>query len=238
MDGILGRPRIATMIPGRGADQIRERNPSFYVTISSGSADRKLTHHHVISRVSGIVSTIRSLRSLVPWILGRHPTPSTILRTRIVATPSIFLRGIPAQYTNLYFSFGRTIAASRLADRSWITTMTIAELKSRECRKSGRKPSAGQKLPCRAIVADSWNERKSPRLCFHARNVRFLLGVSIRSDKLEHDLSQYWYRAGGGAVMSGVALFSSPSLSLSLSPSRDAQQGERERESERNIKRG
>lgn len=36
MDGIgriLGRPRIAAMIPGRGADQIRERNPSFYVTI-------------------------------------------------------------------------------------------------------------------------------------------------------------------------------------------------------------
>ena len=32
--------------------------------------------------------------------------------------------------------------------------------------------------------------------------------------------------------MSGVALFSSPSLSLSLSPSRDAQQRERERERE------
>lgn len=178
-----------------------------------------------------------SIASIARPLIGRRPTPSTILRTRIVATPSIFLRGIPAQYTNLYFSFGRTIAASRLADQSWIATMTIAELKSRECRKSGRKPSTGQKLPCRAIVADSWNERKSPRLCFHARNVRFLLGVSIRSDKLEHDPSQYWYRAGGGAVMSGVALFSSPSLSLSLSPSRDAQQGEREREWEEYKKR-
>lgn len=181
-----------------------------------------------------------SIASIARPLIGRRPTrfqrsfehaSSRLLRSSFEESPrntriSIFLS---------VERHARTIAASRLADQSWIATMTIAELKSRECRKSGRKPSTGQKLPCRAIVADSWNERKSPRLCFHARNVRFLLGVSIRSDKLEHDPSQYWYRAGGGAVMSGVALFSSPSLSLSLSPSRDAQQGERERERVRGI---
>lgn len=48
-----------------------------------------------------------SIASIARPLIGRRPTPSTILRTRIVATPSIFLRGIPAQYTNLYFSFGR-----------------------------------------------------------------------------------------------------------------------------------
>lgn len=111
MDGILGRPRIATMIPGRGADQIRERNPSFYVTISSGSADRKLTHHHVISRVSGIVSTIRSLRSLVPWSVAvQHDfnDPSNTHRRDSFDLPS---RNPRAIHESLFFfrSYDRSI---------------------------------------------------------------------------------------------------------------------------------
>lgn len=208
------------MIQGRGTDQIRERNPSFYVTISSGSAIRRQEtnhHHHVISRVSRIVSIYWFDCWFDPFV-GRHPTPSTIEHAS-----SRFLRSFERNLRDytieslfsllpLYFSFGRThywsndrnieVGESKLNYHMTIRCCRAKrmnhgdrrlELNSRECRDRGgnRSPSTGQKLPCRAIVADSWNERKSPRLCFHARNVRFLLGVSIRSDKLEHDPSQY-----------------------------------------------
>lgn len=104
------------MIQGRGTDQIRERNPSFYVTISSGSAIRRQEtnhHHHVISRVSRIVSIYWFDCWFDPFV-GRHPTPSTIEHAS-----SRFLRSFERNLRDytieslfsllpLYFSFGRT----------------------------------------------------------------------------------------------------------------------------------